>query len=276
MCQNQTHLGHEALRQAHLPIREGGLGLTSSNFIKGIAYIGCHTLVLERVVAASARGNLPSLLERLPKRPMASALLEELKTVATDVKRSQIEDAMGSSWAQAAEEDPQGRGMGTLLVKGGAAGGGGWGEGRGRGGGGGGEEKEGRNDGGVKQREQWEDPLAAQPDKENELSHTNRGVGRGCVGVVPRVQSKFSRALDAHREKRLLQDLQTLESTATKRAMVRFRGAWEKGDMAFVECLGVSQEDAMEGPLWRETLGRSLGSHDVAELVGGMCHVNGC
>ena len=32
----------------------------------------------------------------------------------------------------------------------------------------------------------------------------------------------------------------------------------------------------MEGPLWRETLGKSLGSHDAAELVGGMCHGNGC
>ena len=46
--------------------------------------------------------------------------------------------------------------------------------------------------------------------------------------------------------------------------------------MVFVECLGFSQEDAMEGPLWRETLGRSLGSHDATELVGGMCHGNGC
>ena len=32
----------------------------------------------------------------------------------------------------------------------------------------------------------------------------------------------------------------------------------------------------MEGPLWREALGRSLGSHDATELVGGMCHGNGC
>ena len=45
--------------------------------------------------------------------------------------------------------------------------------------------------------------------------------------------------------------------------------------MAFVECLGFSQEDTMEGTLWRETLGRSLGSHDAAELVGRMCHGNG-
>ena len=56
--------------------------------------------------------------------------------------------------------------------------------------------------------------------------------------------------------------------------MVRFGGAWEKGAMVFVECLGVSQEDTMEGPLWREALGKSLGSHDAAELVGGMCHGN--
>ena len=32
---------------------------------------------------------------------------------------------------------------------------------------------------------------------------------------------------------------------------------------------GVSQEDTMEGPLWRETLGRSLVSHDATEPVGG-------
>ena len=126
----RTYLGHDALQQAHLPILEGGLGLTSSSSIKGTAYIGSHALVLGRVVAASARGNLPSLLERLPERPMTSALLKELKIVATEAKRSQIEDAMGSSWAAlAAEEDPQRRGIGTLLVEAGA--GGERGEGRG-------------------------------------------------------------------------------------------------------------------------------------------------
>ena len=57
---------------------------------------------------------------------MASALLEELKIVATEAKRSQIEYAVGSSWAAlAAEEDPQGRGIGTILVEAGAGGGGG-------------------------------------------------------------------------------------------------------------------------------------------------------
>ena len=138
VCQNQNYLGHDALRKAHLPIREGGLGLTSSSSIKGAVYIGCHALVLGRIVPASARGNLPSLLERLPERPMASALIEELKIVATEAKRTHIEDAVGSSWmALAAEEDPQGRGIGTLLVEAGVGGGGRGGEGEGRGGEGG-------------------------------------------------------------------------------------------------------------------------------------------
>ena len=118
--------------------------------------------------------------------------------------------------------------------------------------------------------------MATQPDREIELSQTNRGVGGVCVGVVPRVQSKLLRALHAHRGEKLLQDLQTQESAVMKRAMVRFRGALEKGAMAFVECMGVSQEDTMEGPLCKETLRRSLGSHDVAELVGEMCHGNSC
>ena len=56
------------------------------------------------------------------------------------------------------------------------------------------------------------------------------------------------------------------------------RGARENGDIAFVECFAVSQEDTMEGPLWREVLDGSLESHDAAEplililIIGGMCH----
>ena len=147
VCQNQTYLGYDALRQAHLLMRESGLGLTSSSSIRGAAYTGCHALVLGRVVAASARGNLSPLLERLPERPMASALFVELNVVATEAKRSRIEDAMDSSWAAlAAEEDPQGRGIGTLLVEAGA----------GRGGGGeGGGERGGEERGGAWGRGYW-------------------------------------------------------------------------------------------------------------------------
>ena len=65
VCQNHTYLGHEALRPAHLPIREGSLEVTSRSSFKGESYIGCHALVLGRVVVASARGNLPSFFEQL-------------------------------------------------------------------------------------------------------------------------------------------------------------------------------------------------------------------
>ena len=40
--------------------------------------------------------------------------------------------------------------------------------------------------------------------------------------------------------------------------------------------LGVSQDDTIEGLLWRETLGRSLRSHDTAECVDVMCPGSGC
>ena len=65
--------------------------------------------------------------------------------MATEAKRSQIEDAVGSSRAAlAAEEDSQRRGIRTLLVEAGAGRGGG----RERGGGGGGG-RGGRGGGGV-------------------------------------------------------------------------------------------------------------------------------
>ena len=96
------------------------------------------------------------------------------------------------------------------------------------------------------------------------------------MGVAPRVQSRLSRALHVHHGVKLLTDLRNQEGNTSRRAMVRFRGAREKSAMAFVECQGISQEEIMEGCLWRETLGRSLGSHDAADPVGGMCYGNGC
>ena len=79
---------------------------------------------------------------------MASAFIEELKIVATEAKRSQKEDAVGSSWAAlAAEEDPQGRRIGTLQVEAGAGGGGVGEEGKERGRG----DSGGRGGGGVGQ-----------------------------------------------------------------------------------------------------------------------------
>ena len=99
---------------------------------------------------------------------------------------------MSSSWAAlAVEEDPLGSRRRRRER-----------EGEGRGGG----EREGREGGGVEQREQQEDPLATQPDREIELSQTNRGAGGVRVGVMPRVQSKLLHAAHSHRGKKLMQD----------------------------------------------------------------------
>lgn len=55
VIRTQTYLGHEALRQTHLPIWEGGLGLASSDAIKSAVQIGCQDFVMGRVVSTSAR-----------------------------------------------------------------------------------------------------------------------------------------------------------------------------------------------------------------------------
>ena len=81
---------------------------------------------------------------------------------------------------------------------------------------------------------------------------------------MPRNQSSLLRTLHAYSGKTLLRDLQNQEGTTLKSAMVRFRGL-----------PGSLQEDMIQGPLWRETFGRNLGSHDVAELVEGMFLVDG-
>ena len=62
---------------------------------------------------------------------MTSAFFEELNIVATEIKRSQREDAVGTSWvALTVKDGPQGRGIWALLVEVGAGGGGGMKEGR--------------------------------------------------------------------------------------------------------------------------------------------------
>ena len=94
--------------------------------------------------------------------------------------------------------------------------------------------------------------------------------------AVLRVQLTLSCALHVNHRKKPLQDLQNLHSTTMERSRVGFRGVREKDTMLFVECPEVSQEDTIESPPWGETIGKSLGSHDAARLVGGMCYGNGC
>ena len=68
---------------------------------------------------------------------------------------------------------------------------------------------------------------------------------------MPRVHSKLSSVLHAHRGANLFEDLRNEKDYRSKRAIVRFREARVKGTMAFLECLGISNEDKMEGSLCR-------------------------
>ena len=73
-------------------------------------------------------------------------------------------------------------------------GGGGRGGGGGERGGGG---EGGRGGGGVGQREQWEDPMATQSDREIELSQTTRGVGESAWELYL-ASNQSSRAPSTH------------------------------------------------------------------------------
>ena len=90
--------------------------------------------------------------------------------------------------------------------------------------------------------------INTQSEGENGLSKTNQSIRGVCVWVGPCAQSKLSCALHTHRGKKLLQNLQNLDKTKMKKYRVRSRGAREKDAIISVECLGVSQDDTMEGP----------------------------
>lgn len=47
--------------------------------------------------------------------------------------------------------------------------------------------------------------------------------------------------LHVHRGTKLLENRRTKDNVRSNRAVVRFRGAWEKGTMTLLECLGVSE-----------------------------------
>lgn len=86
LCGTQTYLGHEALRQVRLTIREGGFRFTSSDANEGTAYIDTQALV-------------PCLLKQLPEHSIRSVLLGELKTLAAEVERRKVNVTMHASSA---------------------------------------------------------------------------------------------------------------------------------------------------------------------------------
>lgn len=106
----------DAVRLTNLPDREGGLGFTSRTAVTGAAYVGCQAIALGCVLTAASVCGLPTLLERLSRRPLAKELIAALKEAANIAMEWQLKDAEDGSWAIVATgKDTEGKGMGNLL-----------------------------------------------------------------------------------------------------------------------------------------------------------------
>ena len=265
LCKKQRVLGRYALQQAHLPIREGGLGLTSGKSTAGAAFIGGQALALARAVAAASTPQVQEHLRRLPERPMIKALVHELKEAAKIMTTDQLNSTVGTSWtALATSSTIEGREMGALLTEVGAR------------------EETARNTsdssttpGGITPMD--EDNPTGEGDQEIVETTQRRRQGEH-LGMVPGVQSKICQITHRKKATDLLHQLRTeaQDHPSAKRAFVRFLGARNKGAVAFVECQGRSHFDTMEPTLWREALGRTLGTHDTTTRIGGTCQATGC
>lgn len=111
-------LGSDALYQEYLPVRQGGLELTSSNAVAATAYTGCQILTIGQVLTAASMHRLTTLLEHLPKRPLAQKLKDALRGVAEIATEEQLKDAVGISWATvAAGKEVEGRETSDLLLE---------------------------------------------------------------------------------------------------------------------------------------------------------------
>lgn len=95
-------LGPEALRQAHFPVWEGGLGLESSAEFAGTACLSFQVFAVGCVLTAASASRVPALLERPPERPLAKELIAALQCVVEVAAKGQLKDAVSIPWAAVA------------------------------------------------------------------------------------------------------------------------------------------------------------------------------
>ena len=257
----QSVLTPDAIRQARLPIREGGLGLPSAVAISGPAFIGGQALVLARAMVATNRPSLTQALSDLAATPHAQALCTELRKLTSFASGPQIAEMVGTSWAALAlNQDPANRGTGTLLVEAGASGMG--------------PPNPTPQTNGDGHPTQPPPPQGAQSDTPAAPS-----LGAKPASLPARLhqaQSKITRVLHAAQGLKLLADLKAEAGTVDKqRAFMRFAGARGKGAMAWATCQGVEPWERVAPDLYREILARNMGTHDKDEALGTRCH-EGC
>ena len=257
----QQALTPDAIRQARLPVREGGLGLPSAAEVSGPAFIGCQALVLARAMAANNRRGLDSALKDLASTPHATELCKELRKLTTFASGQEIAEMVGTSWAALAlNKDPAKRGRGTLLVEAGAS--------------------SSSTPPSAPHRPGTSQPSRASPPPSPPMEEDQvHGLGakpHSRPMTARQVQSRITRALHAAQGRKLLSDLKAqADSPVQQRAYVRFAGARGKGAMAWVTCQGIELGERVAPALFREILARNLGSHDRDATLGSRCH-EGC
>lgn len=100
------------------------------------------------------------------------------------------------------------------------------------------------------QWEQTQDPMETQPDRNRAEADQPMRSRKICQDVTPGLKSS-SRGPFKRTVGRRLDYFRNQVNDRSNKAIVRLSGTWEKGALAYVEYLGVSQEDSVKGPRWK-------------------------
>ncbi|CAB1112857.1 unnamed protein product [Ectocarpus sp. CCAP 1310/34] len=231
-----------ARAQVHLPMREGGLGITSNVLIRESAFVAGQALVFSKSVQASTGYTVEQCLPRLAQLPTGLALIDSLKKLEEIITKDKLEKAVGQSWAKLATSDELTPALkGVYLLEAGKAG---------------------------KPREDGNPDVEHQPP--STFSRNEFGQHYQVFGA----QALLSKPLHAAVRHMVETDLQKVvgEETPKKRALIRLEEAKGKGVLSWLTTQGLSADERMLPDLYRESIGRVLGSHDRADCnTGKLC-----
>ncbi|CAB1119293.1 unnamed protein product [Ectocarpus sp. CCAP 1310/34] len=231
-----------ARAQVHLPMREGGLGITSNVLIRESAFVAGQALVFSKSVQASTGYTVEQCLPRLAQLPTGLALIDSLKKLEEIITKDKLEKAVGQSWAKLATSDELTPALkGVYLLEAGKAG---------------------------KPREDGNPDVEHQPP--STFSRNEFGQHYQVFGA----QALHFETLHAAVRHMVETDLQKVvgEETPKKRALIRLEEAKGKGVLSWLTTQGLSADERMLPDLYRESIGRVLGSHDRADCnTGKLC-----
>lgn len=93
--------------------------------------------------------------------------------------------------------------------------------------------------------------------KQRHLSHTERTSGAGPTDVLVKSVSGLCPRYNLNYRTFFTCTLCSISRKTSETKTIIVEGIREMGTTTFMECLGVSQGNMVEGPLWRKTLRRN-------------------